>query len=253
MEYTIKKLASLSGISTRTLRYYDEINLLKPVRINSSGYRIYGKTEVDRLQQILFYKELDVNLEDIKKIINTPGFNAVNALKEHREKLLNKREQLNILIKNVEKTIITEQGVVSMSDKEKFEGFKQDLINENEKTYGKEIREKYGDDTINKSNQKVKNMTKQQYDEVTKLSDDFMKTIIEAYKIGDPACELAQKAAEMHKNWLCYYWDSYSTEAHAGLGQMYVDDSRFTEFYDKHQPGLAIFLRDAILVYTNQK
>lgn len=253
MEYTIKRLASLSGVSTRTLRYYDEINLLKPVRINSSGYRIYGEKEIDRLQHILFYKELDICLDDIKKIINTPDFDAAKALIEHRDKLLKKREQLNILIKNVEKTILSEQGAVLMSDKEKFEGFKQDLIDENEKKYGKEIREKYGEDTVKKSNQKIKNMTKQQYDEVSELSNEFMKAIIEAFKTGDPAGELAQKAVEMHKNWLCYFWDSYSPEAHAGLGQMYVDDSRFTEFYDKHQPGLAAFLRDAILVYTNHK
>ena len=138
---------------------------------------------------------------------------------------------------------------MSMTDKDKFKGFKQDLVNENDKKYGKEIREKYGEDTVNKSNLKVKNMTKQQYDEITKLSEDFMKTIIEAFKTGDPSGTLAQKAAEMHKIWLCYYWDSYSPEAHAGLGQMYVDDSRFTEFYDKHQPGLAAFLRDTILAY----
>src|SRR3954451_1504741 len=105
MEYTVQKLASLAGVSTRTLRYYDEIGILKPARINSSGYRIYGPAEVDRLQQILFYRELGVSLDHIKKIITAPSFNGPIALKEHHEQLLDKRKQLDLLIANVEKTI----------------------------------------------------------------------------------------------------------------------------------------------------
>ena len=91
MEYTVQKLSRLAGVSSRTLRYYDEIGILKPARINSSGYRIYGQMEVDRLQQILFYKELGVNLKDIKEIINLPTFDGIAALRQHRQKLLEKR------------------------------------------------------------------------------------------------------------------------------------------------------------------
>lgn len=85
MEYTVQNLGKLAGVSTRTLRYYDEIELLKPARINSSGYRIYGQAEVDRLQQILFYRELGVNLDRIKEIITASTFNGVNALREQLE------------------------------------------------------------------------------------------------------------------------------------------------------------------------
>lgn len=91
MEYTVKKLAALADVSTRTLRYYDEIGILKPARINSSGYRIYGQNEVDRLQQILFYRELEVSLEDIKEIISQPDYSSCKALKDHRIKLLAKK------------------------------------------------------------------------------------------------------------------------------------------------------------------
>jgi DNA-binding transcriptional MerR regulator len=132
--------------STRTLRYYDEIGILKPARINSSGYRIYGQKEVDRLQQIMFYRELGVSLENIKDIVTSPSFDGAAALKEHHEKLLEKRNQLDLLIANVEKTIALTEGRINMSDKEKFEGFKKNMIDENEKKYGKEIREKYGRD-----------------------------------------------------------------------------------------------------------
>ncbi|MTK14293.1 MAG: MerR family transcriptional regulator [Clostridiaceae bacterium] len=250
MEYTVQKLGKMAGVSTRTLRYYDEIGILKPARMNSSGYRIYGEKEVDRLQQILFYRELGVSLESIKEIITSPSFDGTAALREHREKLLEKREQLNMLIANVDKTIAATEGRIKMSNKEKFEGFKQKMIDENEKKYGKEIREKYGDETVDKSNKKLKDMTEEQYAELEKLGRDVIETLSKAFETGDPAGELAQKAADLHRQWLSYSWPNYSKEAHAGLAQMYVDDERFTAYYDKNQPGLAAFLRDAILIYT---
>ena len=253
MEYTVQKLAQMAGVSTRTLRYYHEIDILKPERINSSGYRIYGHAEVDRLQQILFYRELGVSLESIKDIVTAPSFNGAQALREHREKLLEKREQLDVLISNVEKTIALTEGRINMMDKEKFEGFKQKLVDDNEAKYGKEIHEKYGNETVNKSNQKVKGMSQEQYDEVTKLATEVIETLHAAFKTGDSAGELAQKAADLHRQWLCYYWDSYTKEAHAGLAQMYVDDPRFTAYYDEKQPGAAEFLRDAVHIYTGIK
>lgn len=159
MEYTIKALAKLAGVSTRTLRYYDEIGLLKPCRINSSGYRIYGQEEVDLLQQILFYREMDMKLEEIRKIISQKGFNIDKALENHYSQLIAKREQIDQLIATIEKTIDTRKGERSMSDKEKFEGFKKEAMKQNEESYGKEIREAYGDEVVNASNKKFMNMT----------------------------------------------------------------------------------------------
>ncbi|MFA7573061.1 MAG: MerR family transcriptional regulator [Lutispora sp.] len=253
MEYTVQKLGKMAGISTRTLRYYDEIGILKPARINSSGYRIYGQSEVDRLQQILFYRELGIALESIRDIMASPSFDSVIALRGHREKLLAKREQIDLLLANVDKTIALAEGRIKMSDKEKFQGFKQKMIEDNEKKYGKEIREKYGDDMVNESNNKIKGMTEEQYREWQKLCEDVTHTLKVAYATGNPAGELAQKAADLHRQWLNYSWGSYTKEAHAGLAQMYVDDERFTAYYDKEQPGTAVFLRDAILIYTGMK
>ncbi len=250
MEYTVQKLSQMAGISSRTLRYYDEIDLLKPARINSSGYRIYGAKEVERLQQILFYRELGVNLESIKTIVTSTDFQPLKALGEHYDKLLEKRKQLDLLITNVTKTIAAMEGRITMSDREKFEGFKQEMIDENEKKYGKEIREKYGKDVVEKSNQKFKNMTADEYEKFTKLQQEVLDTLYDAYQTGDPAGELAQRTADLHRQWLSFTWDQYSKEAHAGLAQMYVDDPRFTEYYDKKQPGLAEFLRDAVHIYT---
>jgi len=250
VEYTVQKLGLLAGISTRTLRYYDEIGILKPARINSSGYRIYGRAEVDKLQQILFYRELGVSLENIKDIVTAPSFDGSKALKNHREKLIGKRKQLDLLITNVDKTIALMEGKIIMTDKEKFAGFKQKTIDNNEKKYGKEIRAKYGDEQVDKSNKVIKDMTEEEYLQVEKLGASVIETLKAAMVTGDPAGELAQKTADLHRQWLSFYWDCYTKEAHAGLAQMYVDDERFTAYYDKQQPGVAAFLRDAILIYT---
>ena len=249
MEYTINKLAKLAGISTRALRYYDELGLLSPARVSSNGYRIYGQKEIDRLQQILFYRELGVSLEEIRNILASKDFDGLSALESHLTALLARREQLNLLVANVEKTIKTMKGEMIMSDQEKFEGFLQKLVDHNEHQYGEEARAKYGDERVNRSNAKVLNMSKEQFTELERLTEDLNDTLKAAFEQGDPASELAQKACELHKKWLCFYWDDYNKEAHKGMTQMYVDDPRFTAYYDKIAPGCAAFLRDAVAIY----
>ena len=249
MEYTINKLAKLAGISTRALRYYDELGLLSPARVSSNGYRIYGQKEIDRLQQILFYRELGVSLEEIRNILASKDFDGLSALESHLTALLARREQLNLLVANVEKTIKTMKGEMIMSDQEKFEGFLQKLVDHNEHQYGEEARAIYGDERVNRSNAKVLNMSKEQFTELERLTEDLNETIKAAFEQGDPASELAQKACELHKKWLCFYWDDYNKEAHKGVTQMYVDDPRFTAYYDKIAPGCAAFLRDAVAIY----
>ena len=249
MEYTINKLAKLAGISTRALRYYDELGLLSPARVSSNGYRIYGQKEIDRLQQILFYRELGVSLEEIRNILASKDFDGLSALESHLTALLARREQLNLLVANVEKTIKTMKGEMIMSDQEKFEGFLQKLVDHNEHQYGEEARAKYGDERVNRSNAKVLNMSKEQFTELERLTEDLNETLKAAFEQGDPASELAQKAFELHKKWLCFYWDDYNKEAHKGVTQMYVDDPRFTAYYDKIAPGCAAFLRDAVAIY----
>ena len=249
MEYTINKLAKLAGLSTRTLRWYDECGLLKPERIQENGYRIYGQAELDRLQQILFYRELGVALSEIGRILESEDFDIQRAMEAHIQALYLKKEQLDRLITNAEKSIRTMRGETTMSDHEKFEGFKQKLIADNEKQYGDEIRATYGDETIDSSNTKLGNMTQAQYDEAQRLEREIGEALKAAMKQGDPAGELAQKACQLHREWLCHYWDSYSPEAHRGLARMYVDDPRFAAYYDKIAPGCAVFLRDAIEIY----
>ncbi|MBP2079093.1 MerR family transcriptional regulator [Oceanobacillus polygoni] len=249
MEYTVNKLAQISGVSGRTLRYYDQIGLLEPARINSSGYRIYGQKEVDLLQQILFYRELEVSLEDIKKMISEPMFDQTEALKSHYQLLAQKRARLDKIMANVKRTIASKQGGIPMQDKDKFAAFKDNLIEENEDKYGEEIRSKYGDKTVDASNAKLRGMSEEDFKAMNDLGEEIMVLLEKAYIAGDPASDLAQDVAAKHKQWLMYSWSSYSKEAHAGLAEMYVADERFTAFYDKVAEGATEFLRDSILIY----
>jgi len=242
----------MSGVSARTLRHYDEIGLLKPMRLAESGYRIYGSNEVNSLQQILIYKELGFSLSDIKNLLELPGVSIEEVYSSHLFDLHKKKAQLDILINNVEKSIAAMRGEITMSDKEKFEGFKQGLIDTNEEKYGDEIRAKYGDDTIDRSNAKMKGLTKEQYDEVQRLSDELSDILKSALEQGDPASDLAREACELHRQWLCCFWDSYTKEMHRAVAQMYVDDPRFSEYYDKIAPSCAVFLRDAVHVYCSE-
>ncbi len=252
MEYTVQNLARLAGVSTRTLRYYDEIGILKPARINSSGYRIYGQKEVDRLQQIMFYRELGLELATIKEIITSEDFDEKAALREHRMRLLEQKYRIELLINNVEKTLAHKEGKIKMTDKEKFEGLKDRLLKENEEKFGTEIREKYGKDIVEKSNERFKNMTQEEFNRLNELASQIKFYLGQAMNHRDPSSDLAQKAAELHKEWITACWGTYDKEAHANLAQMYVDDERFRAYYDDEVEGAAELLRDAIFILTGR-
>ncbi len=252
MEYTISKLAKLANVSARTLRYYDEINLLKPTRINCSGYRIYGQKEVDRLQQILFLRELDVDLDTIISILNNPQFDKTQALLSHLNQLQQRRSRLEKIIETVENTLAHEKGEIFMSNEQKFNAFKDKLLQENEEKYGGEIREKYGDKAVEDSNNKFKNLSQDQYETMVKLGEEILSLLPKAVKTGNPASPLAQELASKHKQWLSFTWPTYSKEAHIGLAEIYVADERFKAYYDKPTSGGAEFLRAAIVEFIKK-
>ena len=249
LEYTSNKLSKMSGVSARTLRYYDEIGLLKPLRVELSGYRIYGENELDTLQQILFYRELGFPLDEIKNILYAPNYDREQSFQSHLAELNKKRERLDILIHNVIKSMSAMKGELTMSDKEKFEGFKQNLIDENEEKFGAEIRGKYGDSTVDASNAKLKGLTQEQYEEGERLRHAYEEALKSAYATADTAGEMAQNACDLHRQWLGVFNPNYSKEYHMGLGEMYVADERFKAHYEKIFPDCAEFLRDAINVY----
>ena len=251
MEYTIVKLARLSGLSTRTLRYYDEIGLLRPARLKQNGYRVYGQQQVDRLQQILFYRELGVRLEEIGKLIGAKDFDRQQALCSHLAELNREKARLEKLIDNVTRTISAMKGETTMTDRDKFEGFKREQIEENEKKYGVELRQRYGDEEVNASNVKLAGMSEGDWQRMQELEKEIAELLRAAVETGDPACAEAQKACELHKQWLCMTWKkgAYSKQAHRAMGEMYVSDERFSAYYDAIAPGCAAFFNDALAIY----
>lgn len=181
MEYTIKEIAKMAGISTRTLRYYDKINLLKPAMVNPSGYRVYSSHEVSLLQQVLLYKTLGLPLEAIKQIIYNPTYNYQKALEVQLKNLHAKKDQIEQLIVNVEKSLQAIKGEVIMKDEEKFIGLKEKTLLENEKKYGEEIRKRYGDETVVKANEQFLKMTKDDYMKVNKLATNIFEGLKKSF------------------------------------------------------------------------
>lgn len=247
MEYSIRALSELAGVSARTLRYYDEIGLLKPKYVNEAGYRYYGEKELTVLQQILFYRERDLDLKQIQKILYQDDFDIIAALEEHLLELEEQRKRTNALIRTVKKTILSMKGEYEMSDKEKFEAFKARIIEENEETYGKEIRKKYGDDVIDASNGKILNMSKENWENFQTLEKDILARLKEGVESGiAPDSEAAKKIVALHKEWLGYTWKQYTPQAHKGVAAVYVSDERFKNYYDREAAGCAELLRQAV-------
>lgn len=256
MTYTVQALAALSGVSARTLRFYDSIDLLKPAYVAENGYRIYGTAEVDRLQQILFYRALGMKLEKIREILKAPEFDEQRALEQHLHTLLQRKAQIELQIQNVHKTMDAKKGAYKMKDKEKFEGFRAQMLEENEAKYGAEIRKKYGDDAVDATVFKVRGMSEEAWQEAEKLRKEAEGLFKTAMKEGSgPKGETAQRACACHGAWIRLFWKdgAYTKAAHQALGEMYVADERFSAYYDRHvAPGAARFISEALAAFAAQ-
>lgn len=251
MEYTIQKLARLSGVSARTLRYYDEIGLLKPARVASNGYRIYGQAQVDALQQILFYRALEVPLEEIRQMCADPQFDRRQALEHHLQGLEERKAQVEVLITTVRHTLAAMKGERTMTDEEKFAGLKERFLAENQRNYGAELEARYGKKNAAAFHAQVDAMTGAQWQEQEALAEEIAALLKTAQADGDPAGPTAQKACALHRQWLNLFWPAgtYSKGAHRAMGEMYAADQRFRAYYEKIAPDCADFFRDALAIY----
>lgn len=247
MEYSIHELSKLAGVSARTLRYYDEISLLRPSGATAAGCRLYGQAEVDLLQQILFYRALGVRLKEIARIVQADDFDQLEALRAHLSVLHARQAQTAALIESVNKTILSIEGGTAMSDTEKFEAFKRRVVRENEARYGAEVRARYGDAQADAANAKVLSMGEADYERFEALKDEVQTALEAAVCAGeDPKGAAGERIVRLHKTWLGFTWKEYTAAAHKGLAQGYVCDARFTAYYDRSVPGCAQFLCDAV-------
>ena len=251
MQHEIHALARLARVSTRTLRHYDQIGLLTAQRLDN-GYRCYGPREVDRLQQILFYRRLGMGLAQIREILDGPDFTPETAMQQHLARLRQEQENLAVLIATVEKTLQSWKGEYQMTDQEKFDGLT--AAHRNEARYGAELRSRYGEAAVEAAQKKLCAMKPEELQVQQALEQQIRDLLARAVAEGNPAGETAQAACAAHARWIQGFWPAgmYTRQAHLGLGQMYLADERFTAYYDAIAPGCTQFLVRALGVYCGQ-
>jgi DNA-binding transcriptional MerR regulator len=241
----VKEVAELAGISVRTLHHYDEIGLLVPDGETEAGYRVYSESNLELLQQILFFRELGFSLKRIKEIVHDPSFDRQEALELQRSMLMEERKRLDRMIETLERTIRHSKGEMEMSNKEKFAGF-----DFSRNPYEKEARERWGDAAVDQSKEKLGAMSGKEQESLGREMNVIYWRLAEL-RHGQPDSDEAQKAIGEWYRFLNRI-GSYSLDAFEGLGQMYVDDVRFTNNIDKFGEGLALFMRDAMAVYAER-
>lgn len=247
MEYTIRELADLSGVTTRTLRWYDQIGLLKPGRVAENGYRYYGPAQVDRLQDILYYRALGVELAQIKACLDDPSFDRLAALRGHLTALEQEQARLEALIRSVRKTISAQERKELMNDQEKFEALKQRAVAWHEETYGREARDRYGDREVDQAQAAVQALTQDQYLQWKQLGEEIQGRLEQAVRSGrSPQGAEGEAITALHRRWLTFTGQTYAGEKHRGLAALYTQDPRFTAYYDRAVPGCAAFLQAAV-------
>jgi DNA-binding transcriptional MerR regulator len=250
MPYKVKEVADLVGISIRTLHHYDQIGLLAPESVNQAGYRLYTDRELERLQQILFFREIGFALPDIKTILDSPGFDRKIALEAHKELLLEKKQRLEHIIDTVNQTIQSIEGGTPMSNKEMFEGFDMTPIEEHKMKYAAEARHKYGDATMDAVEERTNKYSKGEWAAIMAESGDIYTRIVARMDKG-PADPEVQEAVASIRQWITKNFYDCTPEIFRGLGDLYAMDERFTANIDKYKEGLASFLREAMHIYCD--
>jgi DNA-binding transcriptional MerR regulator len=241
--YTVRQLADMAGVTVRTLHHYDAVGLLSPSTRTAAGYRLYWEEDLLRLQQILFFRELDFPLEQIAAILDDPGFDRVRALESHRRLLNEQVGRLQRLLTTVDKTIarLTE-GQMGLTDEELYEGFSK----EQAERYRREARELYGEEVVEASEQRAKQMTKAEWNAVKDEGEAVTRGCALADRPSEPE---VQALVARHYAWVAKFWTP-DAASYAGLGQLYTNNPEFRANYDRYRPGLADFLRAAMEVYS---
>jgi len=243
--HTVHQLASMARISVRTLHHYDHIGLLTPSARSAAGYRLYGTEDLLRLQQILLYRELDLPLEEIRRILNDPGFDPVEALAQHRRTIGLQAERLTRLLHTIDRTIARLMEVdMSLTDEELYEGLPKEQV----ERWKREVNERYDPKLVAESNRRVRSMSKEQWNGVKAEGDAISRRMAEL--MGRPADdpEVQATIARQHA-WIENFYPC-SAEMFQGLGQHYADHPEFRANYDKYRPDLADFMRDAMAYYA---
>lgn len=245
MKMHIKEFANLTGVSVRTLHYYDEIGLLEPPFVDEqNGYRCYDEKSLERMQEILFYRELDFSLKSITEILSSLNYDKNQALSKQRKLLILKRKRLDRLISAIDNSM---KGVNIMN----INAFDNTEYEKARKKYMSEAKENWGETSAYKEHsEKTKDYSNEKWKEIYKglddIFDEFSKCFAEKY---EPSSSEVQAAVKKLQDYISENFYKCTKEILLGLGEMYVNDERFKQNIDSHGAGSAEFINKAIGFY----
>ncbi|MEP7284916.1 MAG: MerR family transcriptional regulator [Chloroflexota bacterium] len=245
--YTVKQLSDLAQVSVRTLHYYDEIGLQRPAQVGANGYRYYNDADLLRLQQILFYREVGLELTQIKDILDRPDFDLLVALQSHRAVLQEKINRLEKLVSTVDSTIMDLVGAVKMSKKKLFEAFSE----EKQKDYERLIRLEYGPTIVNESIKLWSSYTQAEKDKVLDEGNQIYGELVTAIEAGKSAQsgDVQGILERWHKH--IHYFYEPTLDILRGLGELYNSSPDFIANFEKLHPDLPTYLQEAITQYVD--
>ncbi len=241
---TVGAVARMAGISVRTLHHYDEIGLVVPGERGDNGYRRYGLQEVNRLQEVLFFRELGFPLDEIKQMVDNPGYSRISALLRQRRLVERKAERLLSMMDAIDHAVESQRQGIPMTPEETLEVFGDFDPAEHEE----EARERWGETgAFQQSAKRTASYTKQDWIQIESEANAINQAMLALMDAGvAPTSSEAMELAEAHRSHISKWFYECSTEIHAGLGAMYVSDPRFTANIDKAGDGLAQFMSEAI-------
>jgi DNA-binding transcriptional MerR regulator len=243
---TIKQISQLAHVTPRTLRYYNQIGLLLPDEVGDNGYRYYSDASLLKLQQILFYRELDMPLEQIKGIMGRENYNLQEALEDHKNQLRKRIDRLQKLISTVDQTLKYIKGEEKMNKNVLFDAFND----EEQEKMEKEAIQMYDPETVKESNRKWKNYTMAEKQKIGEERNVVYQGFVDAMSKG-PDSQEAQACVQRWRDHMNYFWTPNPDQL-IGLAELYNDDPRFKMNFDKVHPDLAQFVREAVMIYVNK-
>lgn len=251
--YTVKQVAKLSGVSVRTLHHYDEIGLLKPESVGANGYRYYGRDELLRLQQILFHRELGFPLDEIRQVLDAPGFDRAEALRRHRARLEVETKRYRRLIATIDETLAALEGATTMKDEGIYAGFDR----KKQAQYEAWLRDRYGPGmqaVVDKSKAAIESWPHAEIDAFKAEMEAIEAGMAKALTDGLPAdSDAVQALARRHCAWVARTWPQPPTRAgYLGLAGIYEEHPDFRARYEARAAGLTEYLAEAMRLYAER-
>ncbi|MCY7961887.1 MerR family transcriptional regulator [Bacillus inaquosorum] len=252
MKYQVKQVADIAGVSIRTLHHYDHIQLLNPSALTDAGYRLYSDADLERLQQILFFKEIGFRLEDIKEMLDHPNFDRKAALQSQKDILMKKKQRMEDMIQTIDRTLQSIEGGEHMNKRDLFAGFSMKDIEEHQQTYADEVRRLYGRKIAEETETRTSTYTQDDWRVIMAEFDSIYRRIAARMEHGPDDAEV-QAAVGAFRDHICQYHYDCTLDIFRGLAEVYITDERFTHSINQYGEGLAAFLREAMIIYCDHQ